>query len=79
MKNWTEHLAHDVYIRLCNCRNKKQDLPVLVNAKWISFKEKGKDKKGFTKEDALISILELLDSNSQNFDLTEDEYADLCR
>jgi len=41
------------------------------------MKEQGKDKLGFTKEDALISVLELLDCNSQFFDLTTDEYKEL--
>lgn len=79
MKAWTEYLENDVYIRLCNCVSKKSDLPSLVNAKWLSLKEAGKDKQGFTKEDALVSVLELLDSNSQDFELTIEEYHDLCK
>lgn len=79
MKNWTEYLENDVYIRLCNCVSRKSDIPDLVNAKWLSFKEAGKDKQGFTKEDALVSILELLDSNSQDFEITVDEYDEFCK
>ncbi len=78
--NWTERLNSDVFERLGNCKSRKSDLPDLVNAKWASLKQAGKDKEGFTKEDALISVLELLDSNGQYFigELTVDEYNDLC-
>lgn len=78
---WTDCLKSDVLERLGNCRSKKSDIPDLVNAKWASLKQKGKDKEGFTKEDALISVLELLECNGQDFgaDLTVDEYNELCR
>ena len=81
MSKWTDKLSGDVYDRLCHCRNTKADLPALVNAKWMHYKEQGKDKQGFTKEDALVSVLELLDSNSQweLADLTKDEYDELKR
>lgn len=75
--HWTDRLSNDVYARLCNCRSRKSDIPELVNAKWADFRAKGKDKQGFTKEDAVIDILELLDSNSQDIDLTRDEYDEL--
>lgn len=79
MKKWTEHLEGTVYTRLCECRNTRSDLPKLVNARWLFYKESGKDTQGFTKEDALVDILELLDSNSQYIDLTHDEYNELCK
>lgn len=79
MNKWADHLSENVERRLCNCRTRRSDLAELVNAKWLSLQENGKDKQGFTKEDALIEILELLDCNSQAFDLTKDEYEDLCR
>lgn len=79
MKKWTEHLNSGVYQRLCNCQTIKSDLPSLVSAKWLFYKETGKDTQGFTKEDALIAILELLDCNSQYIDLTKDEYNELCK
>ncbi|NLE05248.1 MAG: hypothetical protein GX638_10690 [Crenarchaeota archaeon] len=79
MKNWTDNLTGDVYNRLGNCRTVKNDLESLVNAKWLSYKESGKDKDGFTKEDALISILELLDCNGFYVDLSRDEYNELCK
>ncbi len=78
-KHWTDNLAEDVGTRLAECRTRKEDLPALVNAKWLSYQENGKADKGFTKEDALVAVLELLDCNSCIFDLTEDEYRNLCR
>ena len=71
----------DVYGRLCSCSNTKEDLPYLVNIRWMWMQNKGKDKDGFTKEDALVDILEWLDSNSQwqLADLTREEYDELKR
>ena len=77
MKKWTEHLEADVYRRLCACSNVKSDLTQLVNARWLFYKETGKAAQGFTKEDALVYILELLDSNGQDFELTCDEYEEI--
>lgn len=78
---WTDRLKSDVLERLNNCKSIKADIPELVNAKWDLLKEKGKDKEGYTKEDALVDILELLESNGQDFgaELTVDEYNELCR
>lgn len=78
-KKWTDNLPNDVYDRLCHCRTIRSDLPALVNAKWLSFVENGKADQGFTKEDALVDILDLLDCNSQYLDLTREEYESLCR
>lgn len=78
MKKWTDNLPDDVYDRLRNCRTIRSDLPTLVNSLWLGYKDEGKDKRGFVKEDALVSILELLDCNSCSFDLTEEEYNELC-
>ena len=81
-ENWIDHLMSintDVYTRLAECCIRKDDIPTLVNAKWAFYKKMGKDKKGFTKEYALVSILEHLDCNGQYYDLTRDEYIELCR
>ena len=69
----------DVYRRLCACANTKEDLPYLVNIRWVWMQSKGKDKQGFTKEDALVQILEWLDCNDQwqLADLTREEYDEL--
>ena len=69
-----DRLPSEIYERLCACRNVKSDIPIMVNVKWQIMKERGLDAKGYTKEDALVSILELLDANSQYYDLTIDEY-----
>lgn len=79
MKNWTEKLNEEVFHRLCECRTIKADLQQLVNAKWESWKENGKADRGFTKEDALIVIMDLMEWNSCHFDLTADEYRELCK
>ena len=76
MGNWIDKLDNDVHQRLCNCHSTRDDLPLLVDAKWLSYKEKGKDLQGFKKEDALVSVLELLESNGQweLADLSKEEY-----
>lgn len=78
-KIWTDHLSEDVYRRLCACRTIRRDLPELVNACWVGYLEDGKAARGFTKEDALVTVLELLECNSIFFDLSREEYDELCR
>jgi len=67
---WTDLLESDVYKRLANCKSRKSDILPLAQAKWARMKNKPE----MTKEDALISVLELLDCNSVYIDLTKDEY-----
>lgn len=74
MASWTDKLSGEVYTRLCECRNKKEDIPLMVNAKWESMVERGMDKRGYTKEDALVNILELLEANSQFVDPDIEEW-----
>ena len=76
-RSWLDSLKEDVLRRLGNCCSRRSDLQALVDAKWGWMVASGKKEQGFTKEDALISVLELLDCNGQFFDLTHDEYADL--
>lgn len=73
-KSWTDKLPADVYIRLCECRSLRSDVEILVNVKWASMVAEGKKDQGFVKEDALVSVLDLLDSNGQFMDLTRGEY-----
>ena len=79
-KGWFEKLPENVYVRLCECRSFKRDLPILVDKRWEWMSEKiaeGIIDDSFTKEDALVYILDLLDSNSQwelVADLTRVEY-----
>ncbi len=70
---WTDNLPDEVYNRLCNCRSLKSDISILTQARWNHIKTK----EGYCKEDALVYILELLDANSQDIDLTKDEYNDI--
>lgn len=75
-KKWTDLLDQDVYNRLANCRSKKEDVLPLAQAKWATLKQK----EGFGKEDALIAILELLDCNSCEVDLSLEDYNNiLCQ
>lgn len=78
MKKWVDYLNSDVYERLCACRTIKADLKQLVNAKWLSYIDNGKAAQGFIKEDALVAVLEHLECNSCYFDLTKEEYSELC-
>ena len=73
MKKWTEFLSEDVYNRLAACRSTKSDILPLAKAKWAAIRHK----EGFTPEDALVAVLELLDCNGCYFDLTTDEYNDI--
>ena len=74
---WTDNLPGAVYERLCGCKTKKNDVATLVNAKWNDMKKRGLDLKGYTKEDAVVSILDLLDANGQYYDITKEEYDNL--
>lgn len=76
-KHWTDKLPRDVYSRLCACHSLRSDVSTLVNVKWAAMVEDGKREEGFTKEDALVEILELLDCNGQFLDLSRDEYDSL--
>ena len=80
MSKWVDYLRDDVRERLGGCCNTKKDLPHLVNTRWKYLQDKGKDKEGFTKEDALVQVLEWLDANGQweLGDLTRDEYLRLA-
>lgn len=77
---WVTRLPDDVLRRLCDCKSTMADLPILVNARWAWMRNQEKYRK-HTKEDAVIYILELLESNSQYYMayLTEDEYRELKR
>lgn len=71
---WTDKLPEDVARRLGNCHSSRKDIEILVRFRWAAMKEAGKQEQGFTKEDALVEVLDLLDSNGQFFDLTRSEY-----
>jgi len=74
-KNWTDLLDRNVYSRLANCTSTKEDILPLTQAYWNGkLKNSGKD---YAVEDALISVLELLDENGRYYDLTSDERDDI--
>ena len=79
-KGWFDKLPNEVYVRLCECRNNKKDIQILVDKRWEWMSEKiaeGIIDDSFTKEDALVYILDLLDANSQWMlldSITVDEY-----
>ena len=73
MKKWTDFLSEEVYNRLAHCRSTKADILPLAKAKWAVIQHK----EGFAPEDALVAVLELLDCNGCDFDLTKDEYNDI--
>ena len=75
----TDRLDTGVYERLCDFTNRKSDIEPLVNARWAWMVFTGMNKKGYTKEDALISVLELLESNNIPYDLSLDDYDALAR
>lgn len=79
VKKWYEYLNDDVYNRLRGCNTIKEDMRPLVDARWQFLKDNGYDKKGYTREDALVYVLELLDSNGLDHlaDISVDDYEDL--
>ena len=72
---WGDSLPDDVWNRLCHCRSRKEDILPLAQAKWSYIKSRFGDKYG--KEDALVSVVEHLDCNGQDFELTREEWNDI--
>ena len=70
---WVNLLDEHVRERLGNCASRKSDILPLAQAKWATIK----NNPGYTKEEALVYVLEILDCNSQFFDLTRNEYDDI--
>lgn len=83
MKNpthWTKYLPYAVYVRLGECRTRKADLPILLEAKW-QWAQDTDHYGGYTKEDFLIEILDLLDCNGLDSvtELTQEEWNNLVK
>lgn len=78
--NWIEYLPPDVSSRLASCCNTKEDVPILVDARWRWIKE-NRPNEGFIKADAVVDVFEWLDSNSQYYlcDVSQEEYDELIR
>lgn len=71
---WGDSLPDDVWNRLCHCRSRKEDVLPLAQAKWQYIKNKNRE---YTKEDALVCVIEHLDCNGQDFELTREEWNDI--
>lgn len=78
--SWLDYLPYNVYMRLAQCQTIKGDLPILLNAKWQWAQDTG-HYSGYTKEDLLDGILELLDCNGLNIgaELTVKEWRNLVK
>lgn len=79
-KEWTYYLPYEVYLRLVECRTIKEDLPVLLHAKWQWAQDTG-HYNGYIKEDILSDILDLLDCNGLDSvtELTMEEWKNLVK
>ena len=79
-KHWTDYLPHNVYMRLAQCQTNKRDLPILLNAKWQWAQDIGRYS-GYTKEDILADILDLLNCNDLDgvIKLTIEEWRNLIK
>lgn len=79
-KHWTGYLSHDIYMCLAQCQTNKRDLPILLDAKWQWVQDTGRYN-GYTKEDILVDILDLLDYNGLESvtELTIEEWKNLIK
>ena len=71
---WGDSLPDDVWNRLCHCRSRKEDILPLAQAKWTYLDSKNRK---YCKEDALVCVIEHLDCNGQDFELTREEWDDI--
>lgn len=78
--SWLDYLPYNVRLRLAQCQTTKSDLPILLNAKWQWAQDTGRYN-GYTKEDVLADILDLLDCNGLDSvtELTMDEWKNLVK
>ena len=72
-KKWTDYLSEEVYVRLCECRTIKADIPELVKCKLATMEYP------HTKEDALIEVIDLVYMNDCFIELTTEEWDKLIR
>ena len=78
--NWLDYLSGDVHLRLAQCQTTKDDLPILLNAKWRWAQDTG-HYNGYTKADMLSDILDLLNCNGLDSvtELTIEEWRNLTK
>ena len=70
MMNW-DSLTEEQLQRLAECRSRKSDIVSIARAYMLN--------RDYDAETALVTTLEHLDSNSQFFDLTNDEFDSMIR
>lgn len=78
--SWLDYLPYNAYMRLAQCQTTKADLPILLAAKWNWAQDTG-HYNGYTKEDILADILDLLDCNGLEdvTELTFEEWQNLIK
>lgn len=78
--SWLDYLPYNVYMRLAQCQTIKGDLPILLDAKLQWTQDTG-HYNGYTKEDILADILDLLDCNGLDSvtELTIEEWRNLTK
>lgn len=78
--SWLDYLPYNIRLRLVECQTTKDDLSILLNAKWQWAQDTG-HYKGHTKDDILVDILDLLDCNGLNSvtELTMEEWRNLTK
>lgn len=75
--SWLDYLPYNVRLRFVQCQTTKGDLSILLDAKWQWAQDTG-HYRGYTKDDILIGILDLLDCNGLNniTELTTEEWGE---
>ena len=78
--SWLDYLPYNVRLRLAQCQTIKVDLPILLEAKWQWAQDTGHCN-GYTKDDILVDILDLLDCNGLDSvtELTMEEWRNLTK
>lgn len=78
--SWFDYLPYNVRLRLAQCQTTKADLPILLDAKWRWAQDTG-HYNGYTKDDILVDILDLLDCNGLGSvtELTMEEWRNLVK
>lgn len=78
--SWLDYLPYNVRLRLVQCQTTKGDLSILLDAKW-QWAQDTWHYSGYTKEDLLADILDLLDCNGLDSvtELTMEEWRNLVK
>lgn len=78
--SWLDYLPYNVRLRLAQCQTTKGDLSILLDARWQWTQDTG-HYNGYTKDDILTDILDLLDCNGLDSvtQLTMEEWRNLTK